>query len=126
MKSKPTADIQNGSIGEFALPRSMRNGNSRRSSAPKVALLFESPNAYARGILVGIGEYILSHGPWRVYLSQFGVNDPPPPWLSSWDGQGIIIRGENKLMSVAVAKLSIPIIDMTPSRLLPNVPWVKS
>ncbi|MBC8095144.1 MAG: DNA-binding transcriptional regulator [Akkermansiaceae bacterium] len=108
-------------------PGTLKNGSgSRRESSPKVALLFESPNAYARGILVGIGEYILSHGPWRVYLSQFGVNDPPPAWLSAWDGQGIIVRGENKLMAVAVAKLSMPVIDMTPSRLLPTVPWVKS
>lgn len=97
-----------------------------RPAAPKVALLFETPNAYARGILVGIGEYILSHGPWRVHLALFGINDSPPAWLASWDGQGIIVRGENQLMAKAVAKLSIPVVDMTPSRLLPNVSWVKS
>lgn len=94
--------------------------------APKVALLFETPNAYARRILVGIGEYILGHGPWRVQFVQFGIDDPPPAWLSSWGGQGIILRGENRHMSQAVAQLKIPIVDMTPSRLLPGAPWVKS
>ena len=105
-----------------------KNNSKRilRSAPPKVALLFETPNAYARGLLVGIGEYILSHGPWRVHLAFFGLNDSPPPWLSSWDGQGIILRGENRLMAKSVAKLSIPMVDMTPSRLLPNAPWVKS
>jgi LacI family transcriptional regulator len=97
-----------------------------RPAPPKVALLFETPNAYARGLLVGVGEYILSHGPWRVHLAFFGFNDSPPPWLSSWDGQGIILRGENRAMAKAVAELSIPMVDMTPSRLLQNAPWVKS
>lgn len=97
-----------------------------RPVAPKVALLFETPNAYARGLLVGIGEYILSHGPWRVHLALFGFEDTPPAWLASWDGQGIIVRGENRLMAAAVAKLGVPVVDMTPSRLLPDAPWVKS
>lgn len=97
-----------------------------RPAPPKVALLFETPNAYARGLLVGIGEYILSHGPWRVHLAFFSFTDPPPPWLSAWDGQGIILRGENRDMAKAVAKLSLPKVDMTPSRLLANAPWVKS
>lgn len=96
------------------------------AAAPKVALLFETPNAYARGILLGIGEYILSHGPWRVYLATFGINDQPPAWLASWDGQGIIVRGENPRMAAAVAMLSTPVVDLTPSRLLPSTPWVKS
>jgi LacI family transcriptional regulator len=103
-----------------------RPKNSVQSQPPKVALLFETPNAYARGILLGIGDYVLSHGPWRVYLALFGVTDHPPRWLSSWDGHGIIARGENQKMAQAVAKLRIPVVDMTPSRLLPGTPWVKS
>lgn len=95
-------------------------------SQPKVALLFETPNAYARGILLGIGDYVLSHGPWRLHLGLFGSDDSPPPWLASWDGQGIILRGENRRMAAAVAGLAIPVVDMTPSRLLPRTPWVKS
>jgi LacI family transcriptional regulator len=106
-------------------PAKLKN-KSGRAAAAKVALLFETPNAYARGILLGIGEYILSHGPWRVYLATFGINDRPPAWLASWDGQGIILRGENRRMAEAVADLSLPVVDMTPSRLLPQAPWVKS
>ena len=93
---------------------------------PKVALLFEANNAYARGLLVGIGDYLLSHGPWSVHYAELGPTDAPPTWLRAWDGHGIIVRGENRRLARAVARLSTPTIDLTPSRLLPRAPWVKS
>jgi len=93
---------------------------------PKVALLFETTNAYARELLIGVGDYILSHGPWSVQFAELGSADRPPRWLKNWDGHGIIVRGENKLIARAVAKLTVPVVDMTPSRLLPHAPWVKS
>ncbi len=104
-------------------------GSSRTSEAstlPKVALLFEANNSYARSLLIGIGEYILSHGPWRVHYAELGTTDAPPAWLKSWDGHGVIVRGENRRLAHAVEKLSIPVVDLTPSRLLPRAPWVKS
>lgn len=93
---------------------------------PKVALLIESPNAYARGLLVGIGKYVLTHGPWRVHFAEHSLNDAPPSWLASWGGDGIIFRSENRRIADHVAKLALPLVDMTPSRLLPEAPWVKS
>src|SRR5436305_1807217 len=98
-------------------------------SAPavtKVALLFEANNAYARGLLVGIGDYLLSHGPWSLHYAELGPADAPPPWLKAWNGHGVIVRGENPRLARAVEKLSGPVIDLTPSRLLPDAPWVKS
>ncbi|MEO7597908.1 MAG: DNA-binding transcriptional regulator [Opitutus sp.] len=93
---------------------------------PKVALLFETTNSYARSLLIGIGEYILSHGPWRVSYAELGTLDAPPVWLANWHGQGVIVRGENRRLAQAVEKLSMPVVDLTPSRLLPRAPWVKS
>lgn len=95
-------------------------------SLPKVALLFETTNAYARELLIGVGDYILSHGPWSIHFAELGPADHPPPWLAKWDGHGVIVRGENERIARAVVKLSIPVVDMTPSRLLPRAPWVKS
>jgi len=95
-------------------------------SLPKVALLFETTNAYARELLIGVGDYILSHGPWSVHFAELGPTERPPPWLAKWDGHGVIVRGENARIARAVGKLSIPVVDMTPSRLLPKAPWVKS
>jgi LacI family transcriptional regulator len=97
-----------------------------RSSLPKIALLFEATNSYARTLLIGIGEYMLSHGPWSVHYVELGRDEKPPTWLSGWDGHGVIIRGENRRMAEAVARLRVPIVDLTPSRLLPAAPWVKS
>ena len=98
----------------------------QRPPAPKVALLFEVTNAYARGLLGGIGKFILSHGPWSVHYAEVGANDDPPPWLSKWNGDGAIVRGENVRLARAVEALSVPVVDLTPSRLLRRAPWVKS
>ena len=92
----------------------------------KIALLFEANNSYARTLLVGIGEYILSHGPWQVHYVELGANDRPPAWLARWDGDGVIVRGENRRIAAVVSKLHCPIVDLTPSRLVPRAPWVKT
>jgi LacI family transcriptional regulator len=84
------------------------------AAATKVALLFEANNAYARGLLVGIGDYILSHGPWSVHYAELGPADAPPTWLRTWNGHGIIVRGEDRRLARAVARLTTPTIDLTP------------
>jgi len=92
----------------------------------KVALLFETTNAYARALLLGVGDFILSHGPWSVHFAELGSDDTPPPWLKGWDGHGVLFRGESRRIARAVAKLDMPMVDLTPSRLLQRAPWVKS
>ena len=92
----------------------------------KVALLFETTNAYARALLLGVGDFILSHGPWSVHFAELGSDDTPPPWLKGWDGHGVLFRGENRRIARAVARLAMPMVDLTPSRLLQRAPWVKS
>lgn len=99
---------------------------TQRPHLPKVALLFETTNAYARDLLIGIGEYILSHGPWSVHFAELGPHDPPPAWIKTWQGDGVIVRGENVELARAVQRLRTPAIDLTPSRLVPRAPWVKS
>src|SRR5688500_8540537 len=64
------------------------NGSRQR---PRVALLIETSNAYARGLLRGIAAYVREHG-WSVYLAEHGRGAEAPPWLRSWDGDGIIAR----------------------------------
>jgi len=59
---------------------------------PKVALLFETTNAYARELLIGIGDYILSHGPWSVHFAELGRADPPP----SSAAHGPIVRARRR------------------------------
>lgn len=107
-------------------PRSSAATRRPRAAIPKVALVFEATNSYARKILTGIGEYILNHGPWQVHYAELGRNDLPPKWLTRWDGHGIIARGENPAIARAVERSAVPVVDLTPSRLLPQAPWVKS
>ena len=91
-----------------------------------MALLFEVTNSYARALLGGIGKFILSHGPWSVHYAEVGPSEDPPPWLARWNGDGAIVRGENGRLARAVEALSVPAVDLTPSRLLQRAPWVKS
>lgn len=106
-------------------PPLVRKKRTERS-LPKVALLFEANNAYARTLLVGIGDYILSHGPWQVHYLELGRDARPSSRITHWDGDGIIVRGENRRVAAAVARNSTAVVDLTPSRLVPDAPWVKT
>lgn len=92
----------------------------------KVALLIESSNAYARGLLRGIESYVREHGCWRIYLAEQGRGEQPPPWLRGWAGDGVIARIENPAIARALAALKIPIVDVSAARLLPKLPWFET
>jgi len=62
------------------------------AGAPHVALIVETSMAYGREILHGVAPYIREGGPWTVYLEHRSLQAPAPPWLSNWDGDGIICK----------------------------------
>ena len=90
----------------------------------KVALLVETSNAYARGLLAGVEDYIRNHGPWSVFLAEHGRGDAPPKWLRGWDGDGILARVENDHIAEVLATAKQPVVDLSSRRLLPKVPAV--
>lgn len=92
----------------------------------KVALLIETSNAYARGLLHGVVAYIREHRPWSFYLVEHGRGDSPPAWLNRWKGDGIIARIENKQIAQAVVKSGLPAVDVSAARLVPHIPWVET
>lgn len=96
--------------------------NRRRS----VALLIESSNAYARGVLQGIADYIRHHEPWSVFFPEQERGAVPPAWLSRWRGDGIIARIENDRIASVVRKVRCPVVDVSAARHLPNIPWVET
>jgi len=104
--------------------RAPKSGHHVPSRAPKVALLVETSNAFARGLLAGIEDYIRINGPWNIYLSEHGRGDRPPEWLTGWDGDGIIARVENPTIAGALADIRIPVVDLSSQRLLPKTPTV--
>src|ERR1043166_5369635 len=77
----------------------------------EVALLVETSNGYARGLLNGIIAYMREHETWSVYLGEHGRGDDPPPWLRRWGGDGVIARIENERIADAVVQSGLPAVD---------------
>src|SRR5690242_11484568 len=67
-----------------------------------VALLVETSNEYARGLLRGVVAYMREHQHWTTYLAEHGRGDEPPDWLGQWRGDGILARIENPRIADAV------------------------
>lgn len=95
-------------------------------SLPQVALLIETSNAYARGLLRGIRNYVLQHGPWSIYLGEQRRGERVPAWLERWRGDGIIARVETAPIARALASMAVPLIDVSAARHLSGVPFVET
>lgn len=93
---------------------------------PAVALLIETSNSYARGLLRGVKAYMREHEPWSIYLGEHGRGDSAPPWLSRWHGQGIIARIENPSIARAIRRSGKPAVDVSAARLVPSLPYVET
>lgn len=92
-----------------------------------VALLIETSNAYARGLLTGIVHYVRElHPAWSIRLVEQSRGDAPPAWLSTWKGDGIIARIETREIADAVVRTGLPVIDVSAARHVPGVPWVET
>ena len=89
---------------------------------PKVALLVETSNSYAREMLAGVEDFICSHGPWSVYLGEQGRGDGVPPWLLRWRGDGIVARVENARIAAAIEATGLPVVDLSFAHLIADAP----
>ena len=92
----------------------------------KVALLIETSNAYARGLLRGIHAYIKENTHWSVFMGEFSRGECHPEWLNDWKGDGIIARIENPQMAKIIQKANLPTIDVSSGRFIPSIPWVET
>ena len=81
-------------------------------TVPRVAVLIETSRAYGRGLLQGIARYLRDHGPWSLYFKPQGLGEPPPTWLRSWRGDGILARIDDLRMARAVKAAGVPAIDL--------------
>jgi len=91
-----------------------------------VALLVETSNAYARGLLTGAIEYIRGHEDWSIHLPELQRTSAPPAWLAKWRGDGILARIETEEMANAISRKKIPTVDVSAARHVPNIPWVET
>lgn len=91
-----------------------------------VALLIETSNAYARGLLDGIIAYQREHELWSIYVGEQGRGAQPPVWLKNWKCDGMIARIETEEIAAAVRRLKIPVVDVSAARLVKHLPWVET
>ncbi len=77
-----------------------------------VALLIETSRAYGRGLLRGVAQYNREHARWSLYFQPHGLDDPPPPWLRRWKGDGVLARIGDRQCAELVMRLGVPVVDL--------------
>lgn len=91
-----------------------------------VALLIETSNEYARGLLRGVLRYQQEHEKWTIDLPEQHRGADPPRWLRTYRGNGIIARIETDSIARAVKATNLPAVDVSAARQLPEIPWVET
>ncbi len=91
-----------------------------------VALLIETSNEYARGLLRGILRYQQEHQNWRIDLPEQQRGADPPSWLRRYPGDGILARIETDKIAAAVQATKLPTVDLSAARRMPEIPWVET
>ncbi len=92
----------------------------------EVALLIETSNEYARGLLDGVVRYMEEFQRWSIFLPEQGRGAKPPKWLKQWKGDGIIARIETPEIAAAMKQMPMPIVDVSAARLMPDLPCVET
>jgi LacI family transcriptional regulator len=93
-------------------------------STRHVALLIEATNAYARGLLHGVAQYTHERGNWTVYFELHSLEAPPPKWLKTWKGDGILARVGDRRMARAVVEVGVPVVELRRRLTIPGVPVI--
>lgn len=96
------------------------------SERKNVALLIETSNAYARGILRGVNRFQQVHQQWSIFFPEQERGASPPNWLKEWDCDGLIARIETPEIAEFVRQSGIPTIDVSSARLIEALPWVET
>ena len=95
-----------------------------RGAMRQVALLIETSGSYGRGLLQGIAKYNREHGNWSTYFKPHGLCDPPPAWLSSWKGDGMLVRVETPEMFHVVRRAGVPVVNLRGTVARAGIPYV--
>src|SRR5690606_5887696 len=97
-----------------------------RPAERHVALVIETSNAYARGILAGIRRFAAERPGWSLYLEEHSRFDTDHAWLEGWTGHGVPARIQSQETGDLVRRLGLPAVDLSASRLLPDLPCVET
>jgi LacI family transcriptional regulator len=119
MEEKNVMDVAENALRDRRRQRTV--GETRH-----VALIVETSNAYARGLLVGIRNYLVTHPEWSIYLGEHSRHETDLSWLDNWRGHGVIARIENQETADRVRQLGLPAVDLSAARLVPELPCVET
>ncbi len=97
---------------------------SERNRQRRVALLIESSRAYAREVIRGIAHHNRKHQNWLLEFTPRGLEDPPPAWFKSWQGDGVLARVNDRRMAGALRRKGLPVVDLRRLIHTPGIPWV--
>jgi LacI family transcriptional regulator len=86
-----------------------------------VALLVGTSGAYGRGLLRGIARFNRERKGWSTYFQPQGLNEPPPPWLKDWRGDGILATIRDRNMARLLTRLDLPVVNLRGA--LPDLPF---
>jgi len=78
----------------------------------RVAVIVETSRGHGRQIVAGVSRYATEHAAWSLRLEPRNIDDRPPSWLRSWEGDGIIVRCDSLPMGKAVLATGLPVIDV--------------
>ena len=91
-----------------------------------MALLIETSNSYARGLLRGVHRYAQARGGWHTYLGEHSRLETDFSWLAGWKGDGVLARVESAATAQFIQTLGLPTVDLSAARLIPALPGVET
>ena len=91
-----------------------------------VAVIVETSNSYARGILRGIHEYARTRQGWTLYLTEHGRHEIDESFAGTWKFDGAIARIETESMARIITAMDVPTVDVSAARLIEGIPWVET
>jgi LacI family transcriptional regulator len=96
-----------------------------RPARKRVALIVETSNEYARGLLHGIRAYVRERGNWDIDLDERRRGEATGS-LGRFGGDGVIARIENAAIAAEVLACRLPCVDVSAARQVPGIPWVET
>ena len=91
-----------------------------------VAVIVETSNSYARGVLRGIHEYARTRHGWTLYLTEHGRHEIDESFAGDWEFDGVIARIETEHMARIITAMDVPTVDVSAARLIEGIPWVET
>jgi LacI family transcriptional regulator len=92
-------------------PRSV--GGAGTDNRRRVALIVESSLASGRQTLRGFAEYVRRVNCWSIYYEPGHFQTSLPDWLHNWRGDGVVARVRNPIVARQLAKLRVPVVDIS-------------